>query len=68
MWSPTPSPEKQNQGDNLSRMGIVDCCLDEESVCEIEKKKALELEEKREKLRIVWLGERKNKKKWNAKL
>ena len=36
-------------------MGIVDCCLDEESVCEIEKEKALELEEKREKLRTVSL-------------
>ena len=33
MWSPTPSQEKQNQGDDLSKIGIDDCCLDEERVC-----------------------------------
>ena len=49
-------------------MGIDDCCLDKESVCEIEKAKALELEEKREKLRTAWLCERKINKKRNAKL
>ena len=67
MWSPAPRPEKENQGDDLSKMGIDDCCLDKESVCEIEKEKASELVEKREKLRIVWLGERKDNKKVKCK-
>ena len=67
MWSPTPSPEKQNQEDDLSKMGIDDCCLDKESVCEIEKAKALELEENREKLKTAWLGERKINKKVKCK-
>ena len=48
-------------------MGIDDCCLDKESVCEIEKAKALELEENREKLKTAWLGERKINKKVKCK-
>ena len=67
MWSPAPRPEKENQGDDLSKMGIDDCCLDKESVCEIEKAKALELEEKRGKLRTTWLGERNINKKVKCK-
>ena len=39
-----------------------------ESVCEIEKEEALELEEKREKLRTIWLGERKKNKKVKSEM
>ena len=37
-------------------------------MCEIEKEEALELKEKREKLRTVWLGERKENKKVKSEM